>query len=72
MIKVKVNYAVVYNLPAEEILLTTGSLGELKEQLTQKLNTNPFNLAVRGQIADETLLLKDGDEVFVFPLLSGG
>ncbi|ABB14229.1 MoaD/ThiS family protein [Carboxydothermus hydrogenoformans] len=71
MIKVKVNYALFYDLPKEEIELAAGSIEELKELLASRLK-NPFSIAVNGQIATDNQLLKDGDEVFVFPYLSGG
>ncbi len=73
MIKVKVAYASAFELPQEEIELSTGSIVELKEKVARKLGENALCFASGGSlILEPEAIFGNDQEIFVFPLMNGG
>jgi molybdopterin converting factor small subunit len=73
MLKVRAIYASVFELPQEEIELATGSFIELKEKVIQKLGDNALCFASAGKlIFDSEATLINDQEIFIFPIMSGG
>lgn len=73
MIKIKVTYASVLMREPEEVELTSGTLGELKEIAAQKLGSVAVCFASGGNLlTDPGLKLAENQEVFIFPMVAGG